>query len=43
MGGIGHLVLSGPLVLAIPVAAAAGAVTFCRLVSCHWSLAICPM
>jgi cytochrome c-type biogenesis protein len=28
MGGIGHLVLSGPLVLAIPVAAAAGAVTF---------------
>jgi cytochrome c-type biogenesis protein len=27
-GGIGHLVLSGPLVLAIPVAAAAGAVTF---------------
>jgi cytochrome c-type biogenesis protein len=28
MGGVGHLVLSGPLVLAIPVAAAAGAVTF---------------
>jgi cytochrome c-type biogenesis protein len=28
MGGIGHLVISGPLVLAIPVAAAAGAVTF---------------
>jgi cytochrome c-type biogenesis protein len=27
-GGVGHLVLSGPLVLAIPVAAAAGAVTF---------------
>ena len=27
-GGIGHLVLSGPLILAIPVAAAAGAVTF---------------
>ncbi len=28
MSGIGHLVLSGPLVLAVPVAAAAGAVTF---------------
>ena len=28
MGGIGHLVLSGPLILAVPVAAAAGAVTF---------------
>jgi cytochrome c-type biogenesis protein len=27
-GGIGHLVLSGPLILALPVAAAAGAVTF---------------
>ncbi len=27
-GGIGHLVAAGPLVLAIPVAAAAGAVTF---------------
>ena len=27
-GGIGHLVLSGPLILAVPVAAAAGAVTF---------------
>ena len=26
--GVGHLVLSGPLVLAVPVAAAAGAVTF---------------
>ena len=28
LGGIGHLVDSGPLLLAIPVAAAAGAVTF---------------
>src|SRR5580658_2067610 len=27
-GGIAHLVLSGPVLLAIPVAAAAGAVTF---------------
>ena len=27
-GGVGHLVLSGPVLLAIPVAAAAGAVTF---------------
>jgi cytochrome c-type biogenesis protein len=27
-GGIGHLIFSGPLLLAIPVAAAAGAVTF---------------
>jgi cytochrome c-type biogenesis protein len=27
-GGVGHLVLSGPLILAVPVAAAAGAVTF---------------
>jgi len=27
-GGVGHLVLSGPLILALPVAAAAGAVTF---------------
>jgi len=27
-GGIGHLVLSGPLLLAVPIAAAAGAVTF---------------
>ena len=27
-GGIGHLVLSGPLILAVPVAAAARAVTF---------------
>ncbi len=27
-GGIGHLVLSGPLILALPVAAAAGALTF---------------
>jgi cytochrome c-type biogenesis protein len=27
-GGIGHLILSGPVLLAIPVAAAAGAVTF---------------
>ena len=27
-GGIGHLVLSGPLILALPVAAAAGAITF---------------
>jgi cytochrome c-type biogenesis protein len=27
-GGIGHLILSGPLLLAVPVAAAAGAVTF---------------
>src|SRR5690348_8557954 len=27
-GGVGHLILSGPLLLAIPVAAAAGAVTF---------------
>jgi len=26
--GVGHLVLSGPLILAVPVAAAAGAVTF---------------
>ena len=28
MSGIGHFVLTGPLVLAVPVAAAAGAVTF---------------
>ena len=28
MSGVGHLVLSGPLLLAIPVAAAAGAVSF---------------
>jgi len=28
MSGVGHLVLTGPLVLAVPVAAAAGAVTF---------------
>lgn len=28
MSGVGHLVLSGPLVLAVPLAAAAGAVTF---------------
>lgn len=28
MSGVGHLVLSGPLILAIPVAAAAGAATF---------------
>src|SRR6266702_3806269 len=27
-GGVTHLVLSGPLILAVPVAAAAGAVTF---------------
>jgi cytochrome c-type biogenesis protein len=27
-GGVGHLMLSGPLLLAVPVAAAAGAVTF---------------
>ncbi|HUL27762.1 MAG TPA: cytochrome c biogenesis protein CcdA [Streptosporangiaceae bacterium] len=27
-GGVGHLVLSGPLILAVPVAAAAGALTF---------------
>src|SRR2546423_4329033 len=27
-GGIGQLVMSGPLVLAVPVAAAAGAITF---------------
>jgi cytochrome c-type biogenesis protein len=27
-GGISHLILSGPLILAVPVAAAAGAVTF---------------
>jgi cytochrome c-type biogenesis protein len=27
-GGIGHLILSGPLLFAVPVAAAAGAVTF---------------
>jgi len=27
-GGIGHLILSGPLLIAVPVAAAAGAVTF---------------
>src|SRR6266700_3473531 len=27
-GGVGHLILSGPLLFAIPVAAAAGAVTF---------------
>jgi cytochrome c-type biogenesis protein len=28
MSGVGHLVLSGPLLLAVPLAAAAGAVTF---------------
>ena len=28
MSGVGHLILSGPLLLAVPVAAAAGAVTF---------------
>ena len=28
MSGVGHLVLSGPLLFAVPVAAAAGAVTF---------------
>ncbi|HEX9030756.1 MAG TPA: cytochrome c biogenesis protein CcdA, partial [Streptosporangiaceae bacterium] len=28
MSGVGNLVFSGPLLLAIPVAAAAGAVTF---------------
>jgi cytochrome c-type biogenesis protein len=28
VGGISHLILSGPLILAVPVAAAAGAVTF---------------
>jgi cytochrome c-type biogenesis protein len=28
MSGVGHLVISGPLVLAVPVAAAAGAVSF---------------
>lgn len=28
MSGVGHLMLSGPLLLAVPVAAAAGAVTF---------------
>src|SRR5208282_4568227 len=28
MSGVGHLVTSGPLILALPVAAAAGAVTF---------------
>jgi cytochrome c-type biogenesis protein len=27
-GGIGHLVMNGPLILAVPVAAAAGAITF---------------
>jgi cytochrome c-type biogenesis protein len=27
-GGVGHLVMSGPLILAVPVAAAAGAITF---------------
>src|SRR5258708_32962403 len=27
-GGVGQLVMSGPLVLAVPVAAAAGAITF---------------
>ncbi|HXJ28267.1 MAG TPA: cytochrome c biogenesis protein CcdA, partial [Streptosporangiaceae bacterium] len=27
-GGVGNLVLSGPLILAVPVAVAAGAVTF---------------
>ncbi|HEY7431352.1 MAG TPA: cytochrome c biogenesis protein CcdA [Streptosporangiaceae bacterium] len=27
-GGVGHLVLAGPLLLAVPIAAAAGAVTF---------------
>src|SRR5580700_10763041 len=27
-GGVGHLILSGPLLFAVPVAAAAGAVTF---------------
>jgi cytochrome c-type biogenesis protein len=28
MSGVGHLILSGPLLIAVPVAAAAGAVTF---------------
>ena len=28
MSGVGHLILSGPLLFAVPVAAAAGAVTF---------------
>jgi len=27
-GGIGHLVMSGPLILAVTVVAAAGAITF---------------
>src|SRR2546430_5684053 len=27
-GGVGQLVMSGPLILAVPVAAAAGAITF---------------
>src|SRR5580698_1057057 len=27
-GGVGHLILSGPLLFAVPVAAAAGALTF---------------
>src|SRR5713101_4676249 len=27
-GGVGHLVMNGPLILAVPVAAAAGAITF---------------
>ena len=27
-GGIGQLVMNGPLILAVPVAAAAGAITF---------------
>ena len=27
-GGVGQLVMNGPLILAVPVAAAAGAITF---------------
>ena len=41
-GGIGHLVLSGPLILAVPVAAAAGAVTFLSPCVLPWSPATCP-
>jgi hypothetical protein len=37
--GIGHLVMSGPLILAIPVAAAAGAITFVSRAACPWSSA----
>ena len=37
MSGVGHLILSGPLLFAVPVAAAAGAVTFLSPACCHWS------